>query len=68
MSFDPDKLYKLLPAIHRIRDSEQGEPLRAIARAHHAAGRLFWRRISINSTTTSSSRPARHGCCLISAI
>jgi hypothetical protein len=27
MSFDPNKLYNLLPAIHRIRDSEQGEPL-----------------------------------------
>ena len=30
MSFDPDMLYDLLPAIHRIRDSEQGEPLRAL--------------------------------------
>jgi hypothetical protein len=28
MSCDPDKLYNLLPAVHRIRDSEQGEPLR----------------------------------------
>jgi hypothetical protein len=30
MSFDPDKLYNLLPAIQRIRDVEQGEPLRAL--------------------------------------
>ena len=30
MSFDPDKLYDLLPAIYRIRDSEEGEPLRAL--------------------------------------
>ena len=30
MSFDPDRLYNLLPAIHRMRDAEQGEPLRAL--------------------------------------
>ena len=30
MSPDPDKLYNLLPAVHRIRDTEQGEPLRAL--------------------------------------
>lgn len=30
MSFDADRLYELLPAIHRIRDKEQGEPLRAL--------------------------------------
>ena len=30
MSYDPDKLYNLLPAIHRIRDAEQGEPLRQL--------------------------------------
>ena len=30
MSYDPDKLYDLLPAIHRIRDIEQGEPLRQL--------------------------------------
>lgn len=27
-----DRLYELLPAIHRIRDAEQGEPLRALLR------------------------------------
>jgi len=26
----PERLYKLLPAIHRLRDAEQGEPLRAL--------------------------------------
>src|ERR1700686_3264884 len=26
----PDRLYELLPAIHRIRDAEQGYPLRAL--------------------------------------
>lgn len=26
----PERLYQLLPAIHRLRDSEQGEPLRAL--------------------------------------
>src|SRR3954468_8362800 len=30
MSFDADRLYELLPAIHRIRDKEQGEPLKAL--------------------------------------
>lgn len=30
MSYDPDKLYNLLPAVHRIRDAEQGEPLRQL--------------------------------------
>jgi Phage tail protein (Tail_P2_I) len=26
----PERLYKLLPAIHRLRDADQGEPLRAL--------------------------------------
>jgi hypothetical protein len=26
----PERLYKLLPAVHRIRDADQGEPLRAL--------------------------------------
>lgn len=30
MSMDADRLYALLPAIQRIRDSEQGEPLKAL--------------------------------------
>lgn len=30
MSYDPDRLYNLLPAIHRLRDAEQGEPLRQL--------------------------------------
>src|SRR4051794_24961480 len=30
MSFNAKKLYNLLPAIHRIRDVEQGEPLKAL--------------------------------------
>ena len=30
MSFHVDRLYELLPAIHRIRDEEQGGPLRAL--------------------------------------
>ncbi len=30
MSFDAQRLYELLPAIQRIRDAEQGEPLRAL--------------------------------------
>jgi hypothetical protein len=30
MSFDADKLYALLPAIHRLRDAGEGEPLRAM--------------------------------------
>jgi len=30
MSANIDRLYELLPAIHRIRDAEQGEPLKAL--------------------------------------
>jgi hypothetical protein len=30
MKFDAERLYKLLPAIYRIRDGEQGEPLKAL--------------------------------------
>jgi hypothetical protein len=30
MSYDPDKLYNLLPSVHRVRDVEQGEPLREL--------------------------------------
>jgi hypothetical protein len=30
MSFDAERLYKLLPAVHRIRDAEQGYPLREL--------------------------------------
>ena len=30
MSFDAENLYKLLPAIYRIRDAERGEPLKAL--------------------------------------
>ena len=26
----PERLYKLLPALHRVRDADQGEPLRAL--------------------------------------
>ncbi len=28
----PDQLYRLLPAVHQIRDSQRGEPLRALLR------------------------------------
>jgi hypothetical protein len=30
MSFDAQRLYDLLPAIYRLRDAEQGEPLKAL--------------------------------------
>ena len=30
MSFDVDTLYGLLPAVHRSRDAEQGEPLKQL--------------------------------------
>jgi hypothetical protein len=30
MSFDTEKLYSLLPAVYRLRDAEQGEPLKAL--------------------------------------
>lgn len=40
MSFDEKSLYELLPAIYRIRDAEQGEPLKALLKviAEQAAG------------------------------
>ena len=30
MSFEPESLYKLLPAVYRVRDAEHGEPLKAL--------------------------------------
>lgn len=30
MSLDADRLYRLVPSVHRVRDAEQGEPLRAL--------------------------------------
>lgn len=30
MSFDADSLYRLLPAVHRLRDAERGHPLRQL--------------------------------------
>ena len=30
MSFDADKLYELLPAVHRVRDAELGYPLKQL--------------------------------------
>ncbi|HEY4281152.1 MAG TPA: hypothetical protein VGM91_23260 [Conexibacter sp.] len=33
MNYDLDHLYALLPAIHRVRDAERGEPLRALISA-----------------------------------
>src|SRR5687768_15481874 len=32
MRHSPDRLYALLPAIHRLRDAERGYPLRALLR------------------------------------
>ena len=29
-SMSAERLYRLLPAVHRLRDAEQGEPLRAL--------------------------------------
>jgi hypothetical protein len=30
VSFDLERIYNLIPAVHRIRDAEQGEPLKAL--------------------------------------
>lgn len=30
MSFDLESLYRLMPAVHRVRDAESGEPLKAL--------------------------------------
>ena len=32
MNESPDRLYELLPAVHRVRDAERGYPLRALLR------------------------------------
>lgn len=32
MTHDPDHLYELLPVVHRLRDADQGYPLRALLR------------------------------------
>jgi hypothetical protein len=32
MSANPDRLYELLPVVHRLRDADQGYPLRALLR------------------------------------
>lgn len=32
MNASPDRLYELLPAVHRVRDAERGYPLRALLR------------------------------------
>lgn len=32
MSHSPDRLYELLPVVHRMRDAERGHPLRALLR------------------------------------
>ena len=40
MSLTTDKLYELLPAIIRQRDSERGEPLRALVAVLAGQGRL----------------------------
>ena len=36
MSFDADTLYRLLPAVHRIRDAQLGDPLRSLFAAFAA--------------------------------
>src|SRR4051812_962245 len=49
MSEGPDRLYALLPAVHRRRDAERGEPLRALLgilqeeyeRVHTDIGQLY---------------------------
>jgi hypothetical protein len=66
MSYDPDKLYKLLPSVHRVRDTEEGEPLRELL-ALITRQVEFRRKISSNFTTINLLRPARHGSCRTSA-
>ncbi|MGZ8388746.1 MAG: hypothetical protein ACXWVE_11075 [Rhodoplanes sp.] len=63
-SLTADRLYGLLPAIYRLRDADQGEPLRALLAA---LATEFAALEESSSTTTSSSRPARIGSRPISA-
>ena len=60
-SLTAERLYKLLPAVYRVRDAQQGEPLRALLALIAQRARARSRRTSISSTTTSSSRPATTG-------
>ena len=56
----PERLYQLLPALYRLRDVEQGEPLRALLGV--IEGEL--ERIEGDTpacTTTGSSKPAPNG-------
>ena len=66
MSYDPDKLYKLLRQF--IAFAIQRRVNRYANCSTLSQGRSeSWRKISSNFTTTNLSRPARHGFCCISA-
>ena len=39
MNRSPDRLYELIPVVHRIRDAERGYPLRGLAESDWRAGR-----------------------------
>ena len=58
--YTAEKLYDLLPAIYRIRDSEQGKPLKALLTVVAEQMALLEEDIG-DRTTTGLSRPARNG-------
>ena len=65
-SLTPERLYSLLPTLHRLRDAAlAGDPAKAgpLQALLAAFAREFarWKSPSTSSTTTSSSKPAPSG-------
>ena len=56
---DPDRLYELVPVVYRLRDADQGYPLKALLRVIAEQVNLVEQRHRRRSTTTGSSRRAR---------
>ena len=55
------RLFELLPAVHRLRDAENGGPLRELIDLLAEQLAVLEEEARTSSTTTSSSRPARTG-------
>ena len=59
-TIDKDRLYNLLPYIYRLRDYEQGEPLRALLQVIDEQLNLLRMTLN-NSMKTGLSKPAKIG-------
>ena len=67
MPITPDQLYALMPAVHRLRDVERGEPLKALLAVLAEQAALVEDDIR-SCTITGSSKRATNGSCRTSAI